>query len=141
MTSSSEIADRLRLSTTRLARQLRREAETGLSPSQLSALATVERHGPLTLGALAEREGVAPPTTTRVVRKLEEDGLLARRPDPNDRRVAEVVVTTKARALLSASRRRRTEWLTDRLDRLDVSERARLAAALDVLDALSTDST
>src|SRR4051812_21479400 len=81
------IAGRLRLSATRLARRLRQEAQTGLSPSQLSALAMVERHGPLTLGALADHEQVAPPTITRVVVKLEADGLLTRQPDPDDRRV------------------------------------------------------
>src|SRR4051812_42249925 len=87
-TDATAMAARLRLSATRLARTLRRQADTGLSPSQLSALATVERHGPMTLGALAEHENVAPPSVTRVVAKLEGEGLLARRPDPNDRRIA-----------------------------------------------------
>src|SRR5664279_373405 len=93
--SSEEIAGRLRLSATRLARRLRQEAHTGLSPSQLSALAAVERHGPLTLGALADLEQVAPPSVTRVVAKLETDGFLTRQPDPGDRRVTRVVVTPK----------------------------------------------
>lgn len=137
--TSEEIAGRLRLSATRLARRLRQEAHTGLSPSQLSALAAVERHGPVTLGALADVEQVAPPSVTRVVAKLEADGFLTRQPDPADRRVTRVVVTSKGRNLLGASRRRKTTWLTTRLDKLGPRERARLADALDTLDALTTE--
>jgi DNA-binding MarR family transcriptional regulator len=137
--SSGEIAGRLRLSATRLARRLRQEAETGLSPSQLSALAAVDRHGPLTLGELADHEQVAPPSVTRVVTKLEADGFLTRRRDPDDRRVTRVVVTTKGRNLLDTSRRRKTEWLTTRLGDLAPEDRARLAEALDALDLLTTE--
>ncbi len=133
------IAGRLRLSATRLARRLRQEAQTGLSPSQLSTLAMVERHGPLTLGALADHEQVAPPTITRVVVKLEADGLLTRQPDPDDRRVTRVLVTSKGRALLGASRQRKTEWLAMRLEDLDASQRAVLADALDTLDELTSE--
>ena len=137
--TSEAIAGRLRLSATRLARRLRQQADTGLSPSQLSGLAVVERHGPLTLGALAEHEQVAPPSVTRVVAKLETDGFLTRQPDPDDRRVTRVAVTTKGRNLLVASRRRKTAWLTTRLESMDPDQRARLADALDVLDALTTE--
>jgi DNA-binding MarR family transcriptional regulator len=133
------IAGRLRLSATRLARRLRQEAQTGLSPSQLSALAMVERHGPVTLGDLAECEQVSPPTITRVVVKLEADGLLTRQPDPDDRRVTRVLLTPKGKTLLSASRRRKTSWLTMQLVGLDATERARLADALDALDALTAE--
>jgi DNA-binding MarR family transcriptional regulator len=133
------IAGRLRLSATRLARRLRQEAHTGLSPSQLSALAMVDRHGPVTLGALADHEQVSPPTITRVVVKLEADGFLTRQPDPDDRRVTRVGVTAKGRALLGTSRRRKTEWLTTRLEGLDEEQRARLADALDALDALTAE--
>jgi DNA-binding MarR family transcriptional regulator len=137
--TSEEIAGRLRLSATRLARKLRQEAETGLTPSQLSALAAIERHGPVTLGALADHEQVAPPSVTRVVAKLETDGLVTRQPDPSDRRVTRVLVTTKGRNLLVASRRRKTAWLTTRLDAMEADQRARLAEALDTLDALTTE--
>jgi len=134
------IAGRLRLSATRLARQLRQEASTGLSPSQLSALAQVERHGPLTLGALAERERVAPPSVTRVVSKLEGNGLVTRQPSPDDRRVVNVVVTRAGADLLDQSRRRKDAWLAARITELDEADRARLEAALDVLDALTTET-
>jgi DNA-binding MarR family transcriptional regulator len=134
---AEDIAGRLRISATRLARRLRQEAQTGLTPSQLSALTAVERHGPVTLGALADHERVAPPTITRVVAKLEEQDLVLRQRDPDDRRITRVVITTEGRTLLNASRRRKTTWLTTRLGELDAPDRARLADALDVLDELT----
>ena len=139
-----DIADRLRLSTTRLARRLRKESSGGLTPSQLSALAAVRNHGPLTLGELAEHERVAPPSITKVVAKLEADGLLARAVDPADRRVSRVSTTRAAEALIDENRRRRTAWLTTRVEQLSAEEQARLADALDVLDhlnALDSDGT
>lgn len=135
-TSQAEIAARLRLSSTRLARRLRQEASTGLTPSQLSALAAVERHGPVTLGELAEHERVAPPSITKVVAKLEAEDLLERAVDPSDRRVARVAVTKRGRELLEETRRRKTSWLLDRIRALPVEEQDRLAAALDAIDHL-----
>ncbi len=131
-----ELAARLRLSATRLARRLRQEADAGLTPSQLSALAVIEREGPLTLGALADQEKVAPPSITKVVAKLESIGLVARAVDPGDRRFVRVAVTAAGRGLLEDSRRRKTAWLTGRIRELGPGEREQLAAALDVLDAL-----
>jgi DNA-binding MarR family transcriptional regulator len=136
---AAAMAERLRLSATRLARRLRQEASTGLTPSQLSALAQIDHHGALTLGALAERERVAPPTITRVVTKLEAEGLVSRQPSVEDRRVVKVVVTESGADLLARTRRRKDAWLAARLADLDAPDRARLAAALDVLDALTTE--
>jgi DNA-binding MarR family transcriptional regulator len=134
--ASPEMASRLRLSVTRLARRLRQESGAGLSPSQLSALAVISNHGPLTLGALAEHERVAPPSITKVVSKLECDGLVTRTPDPGDRRVCRVAISPKGDALIEESRRRKTAWLTARISQLDAEGQRRLADALDVLDEL-----
>jgi DNA-binding MarR family transcriptional regulator len=131
------MAARLRLSATRLARQLRRQADTGLSPSQLSALTSIEAHGPMTLGALAEHERVAPPSITRVVAKLEELGLVRRAADPHDRRATLVSTTPAGETLLVEVRARKDVWLAARLAELGADQRARLAAALDVLDGLT----
>ncbi len=133
----AEMAAQLRLSSTRLSRQLRREAHTGLTPSQLSALAAIDNHGPLTLGALAEHEGVAPPSITKVVAIIEEDGLVTRTIDPADRRVSYVTTTARGAALVAESRRRKTAWLTGRIRELTPEQRQRLADALEVLDALT----
>src|SRR5919202_550611 len=134
--AAPEIASRLRLSATRLARRLRQESGAGLSPSQQSALAVISNHGPLTLGALAEHERVAPPSITKVVSKLESDGLVTRSPDPDDRRVCRVTISAAGEALLEESRRRKTAWLTERITELDADRQRRLADALDVLDEL-----
>jgi DNA-binding MarR family transcriptional regulator len=135
----SEVAARLRLSATRLARRLRQQAEAGLTPSQLSALAVIDRYGPLTLGSLADHERVAPPSVTKVVHKLEADGLVLRTADATDRRIAWVATSPAGAALLDQTRRRKTAWLAARIGVLDEDALARLAAALDVLDLLTSD--
>jgi DNA-binding MarR family transcriptional regulator len=134
--TAAEIAARLRLSATRLARRLRKEAGSGLSPSQGSALAAVHNNGPLTLGALAEHERVAPPTITRVVAFLEAEGLVVRSADAADKRVSRVATTEAGDALVAESRRRKTAWLSTQVRQLAPDEQARLADALDVLDHL-----
>jgi DNA-binding MarR family transcriptional regulator len=123
--NAPEIASRLRLSATRLARRLRQESGAGLSPSQLSALAVIANHGPLTLGALAEHERVAPPSITKVVSKLESDGLVTRTPDPADRRICRVAVSPSGETLLEEIRRRKTAWLTARISQLDADRQPR----------------
>ena len=136
-TNPAALAGRLRLSATRLARVLRRQADIGLSPSQLTALATIDHHGPMTLGALAEHERVAPPTITKVAAKLEAAGYVRRIGDPTDGRVSRVSTTPEGVALLDESRRRKDAWLAARLAQLDADQRQRLAAALDVLEELT----
>ena len=131
-----EMAARLRLSATRLHRALRRESGVLLSPSQMSALAAVDTHGPITLGALAEHEGVAPPSITKVIAVLEEDGYVTRTPDPKDRRVNYVASTPEGSDLVAESRRRKTAWLSGRIRELTTDQRQRLADALDVIDEL-----
>src|SRR4051794_21718352 len=137
---TAAIAARLRLSATRLARQLRQESDAALTPSQLSALACIERHGPLTLGALADLERVAPPSITKVVSKLEAANLVIRRLDDRDRRVAWVSLTPSGTSRLAKIRQRKNAFLASRLAGLTEDQRERIANALDVLDALTADS-
>lgn len=136
---TAELAGRLRLSVTRLARLMRQQTDTGLSPTLLAALAAVESVGPLTLGELATREQVTPPTITKAVGCLEEQGLVARWVDPDDRRVAWVGITPEGRRLLERSRTRKNAWLARRLRALDPEERARVAAVLDALERLTEE--
>jgi DNA-binding MarR family transcriptional regulator len=126
----------LRLVVTRLARRLRQQGETAASPTQLSALATIERDGPLTLGDLAAVERVQPPTITAAVGRLEQRGLVRRRTDPDDRRVARVEITRPGRRLLEESRSRKTAYLEDRLAALSSGERDTLARAATILERL-----
>ncbi|MGK2948232.1 MAG: MarR family winged helix-turn-helix transcriptional regulator [Acidimicrobiales bacterium] len=136
-----ELAGQLRLSVTRLARVLRQTADTDLSPTQGSVLATVSSHGPLTLGELAERERVASPTITKVIGLLHEKGLVDKATDPDDRRFVRVALTPAGEDLLERTRARKNAWLARQLAQLTDDEQARLAAATEVLDRLTTQGT
>src|ERR1700722_9770370 len=87
---ATEVAGQLRLSVTRLARILRHQDPATLSATLSSALATVHRCGPMTLGELAAKEHVTPPTITRAVDKLELQGLVTRGADGRDGRIVRV---------------------------------------------------
>jgi len=137
MVETTEEARRLRYSVTRLARQLRRQAGTDLTPTQSAALVSIERHGPVTIGDLATHEQVSAPTATNVVSKLEAAGLVSRRKDDADRRVCHVELTPAGRAELETSRNRKTSWLAARLNGLSDADLAKLTAALDVLEQLT----
>lgn len=127
---------RLRLVVTRLARRLRQQGETAASPTQLAALATIERDGPITLGDLAAVERVQPPTITAAVGRLEERQLVRRRADARDRRVARVEITADGRRLLAQSRSRKTAYLERQLAALSPDERAVLGQAVPILERL-----
>ncbi len=138
----AELATRLRLAVARLHRRARSEAITAgddVSASRLAALATVEQQGPITLGELAAEEQVQPPSMTRIVARLEEQGLVTREVDPDDRRVARVVVTPAGVELLGVTRTRRTAFLAQRVARFTDDERRTLAAALPLLERMLDD--
>src|SRR6266498_5998276 len=100
---SLELAAGLRLAVMRLARRLRQRAESGATPSMLSALHTVETMGSVTIGDLAAAEGIAPPTMTPIVSRLEEPGLVSREADAVDQRVARVTISREGKRLLERS--------------------------------------
>lgn len=133
---TSELATRLRLGVTRLARRLRQEAELGISPSQLVALSTIDHAGPITMGELCALEQVQPPSMTRTVAALVEAGLVTRDPDPSDRRVAWLHVTPDGAKMLHRSRRRKEEYLARELRRLEARELAILDQAAEILTRL-----
>lgn len=137
---ATDLPARLRLAITRSARRLRQEADAGLSPSLSAALATVERHGPLTPSRLAELESIQRPTATRLVARLEEDGLISRTVDPDDRRVSHVEITRDGRALLKRLRSRKNAYLAQRLRRLDDEELATIERATEILERLLEDA-
>ena len=134
-----ELAARLRLVLNRLARRLRSQAAGDLSPSLISALVSIELLGPITLGELAVRELVRPPSVTRMVAALEERGLVRRETDPADRRIARVSLTGEGRRTLRRTRTRKTAYLAKRLRQLDEAQLAVLVDALPVLERLLED--
>jgi DNA-binding MarR family transcriptional regulator len=133
------LAADLRLAVGRLARKLRQVQLGGLSSSQVSALASVERLGPVRLGDLAAAEGVTGPTLTKIVAHLETIGLVTRAADEADRRAARITLTAEGRERLVRIRSDRDAFLEQRLGALDPDARATLAAALPVLRALADE--
>jgi DNA-binding MarR family transcriptional regulator len=131
-----DLASRLRLDISRMARRLRQEAGALLSPSQTAALVTIERHGPLTPSELAERERVQRPTVTRVLARLEEAGLVDRAADPQDRRSSLVSISDDGRALLESARARKDAYLARRIDALEPADRAALERAAALLERM-----
>ena len=131
-----ELAPRLRWAITRMARRLRQEAGTDLGPSQVAALATIERHGPLSPSELAELERIKRPTATRILRHLEEAGLVERIKDPDDGRGSILSVTAAGRAQLRRLRERKTAYLATRLGKLDAEDRRTLERAAEVLEGM-----
>jgi DNA-binding MarR family transcriptional regulator len=136
---SLDTAARLRLVMFRLARALRHQGTTALSPSQVSALASVDEFGPLRISALATLESVGAPVATRIVASLEELDLLKRTDDPDDKRASLVELSGHGRDVLAALWSERTIGLSSRLDLLSPAERNRLELALPALEKLSRE--
>lgn len=134
--SQADLAVRLRLAIARTARRLRQQAGEELSPSQVAALATIDRHGPLTPSELATRERIKRPTATRVIARLEESGLVGRTRDPEDGRSSLVAVAPAGRELLERVRTRKDAYLSRRLRELTPDERATLDRAAAILERL-----
>src|SRR5712691_3053479 len=134
--SDIELAARLRPVLVRIARRLRQESGTDLSPSLATALATIDRRGPLTPSGLAEIERVRRPTATRMVARLEEEGLVLRTTDPGDGRVSLVSASPEGRTLLKKVRGRKTAYLARRLRELSDEEAADLERAAAILERL-----
>ncbi|MHB1905443.1 MAG: MarR family winged helix-turn-helix transcriptional regulator [Acidimicrobiales bacterium] len=129
-------AARLRLVVTRLVKIMRRDTDVGLSPSLLSALATLEDHGALRISALAAAESVDPSVATRLVTALEERRFVERRDDPDDGRACVVALTAKGRRTLERLWVERAATLAARLARLEPRDVRAIEAALPALERL-----
>ena len=127
---------RLRLAIVRTARRLRQEAGSDLGPSQLSALATIERHGPLAPSELAERERIQRPTAARILGRLEQAGLLTRVRDPQDGRSSIMSVTPEGRELIRRLRARKTAYLAKRMADLPPEDLRTLERAAELLEEM-----
>jgi DNA-binding MarR family transcriptional regulator len=139
--ADARLANDLSLAVLRLARQLRfRRPDSPVSLSQLSALATLAKEGPMTPGALAVRERVRPPSMTRVVASLAELGFVDRRAHPDDGRQVLVSVSTSGADLIEVERRASREWLQQRLAELSPEERSTLVQAADLMMVIVDES-
>ncbi len=132
------MASELRLAVHRLTRRLRAQRPTdGLSLTQLSALVTIWREGPLSAGELAAKEGVKPPSATRVLASLESQDLVVRSVDPSDARQVQLVIAPAGIRRIEADLEARDAWLARQIENLDERDRALLHGAAAVLERLA----
>lgn len=127
------VASVLRLATTRTTRQLRAVGARRITLTQLSAMASIKAAGELTLGELAQRERVQPPSMTRVITTLLDHGLVTRKTDPKDGRQVLVRLTPKGLEILDEEARTREAWLSDQIKELTDDEKRTLAEASEIL--------
>jgi DNA-binding MarR family transcriptional regulator len=134
----AELVARLRGVIPRLARQLN-ETSTGedLTPTQYSVLALVRIRGPIGLAGLAELEGINPTMLSRIVKVLDERGLVRRLPDPKDMRAARLEATTVGEQVHDRVRAQRTQVLSECLDSLPPETAEALLAAVPAMEALA----
>jgi len=137
--SSTELGSRLRLAVLRLSRRLRQEAVGEVTPSQLSALSILAYRGEMTLGELAALERVAPPSMTRIAHRLASRGLVERRSDETDRRVARLAISEAGRDLINETRTRRDAYLSARLLGFSEEERELIERAVPLLERLASE--
>jgi DNA-binding MarR family transcriptional regulator len=138
-TTLTDTAAQLRLGIVRTARRMRQEAAaeaSGLTPTSTAALATIERHGPLTPSELAELEQVKRPTVTRTLGCLEREGLVERTPDPADGRSTLVSVNAAGRECLRRLRGRKNAYLAKRMRNLPAEDVAALERAAGILEQM-----
>jgi DNA-binding MarR family transcriptional regulator len=134
----AELAAVLRPPLLRLTRLIRNQrVDESVTLTQVSAMACLAKHGPMSAGELAAQERVQPPSMTKVLANLEERGLVRREAHPNDRRQAIIAITDAGNDLLESERRSRDLWLTQQLARLTPEERALLRKIVPVLDKLA----
>jgi DNA-binding MarR family transcriptional regulator len=137
----AELAAVLRPSLLRLTRLIRNQrVDTSVTLTQISAMGTLFKRGPMSAGELAAQERVQPPSMTKVLASLEERGLVRRDPHPTDKRQAIVSVTDTGVALLQSERQSRDLWLSRRLATLSPEERQLLRDVVPVLDSLAAES-
>lgn len=135
----TERAAHLRTAIVRTARRLRQEAASetsGLTPTSVAALATIERHGPLTPSEIAAIERVKRPTITRTLGCLEREGLIDRSLDPTDRRSALVSVNAAGRERLRRLRGRKNAYLARRMRDLSDEDVETLERAAEILERM-----
>ncbi len=139
---NEEVADKLHSSAIHLLRSLRSvDEESGLTGPRMSALSVLVFGGPKTLGQLATIEQVKPPTMTRLVTALEEDGLVRRQSDKDDGRLTMIHATAKGEKVMAAGRSRRVLALAARLKKMPPAQIRELERAAELIaDVARSDS-
>jgi DNA-binding MarR family transcriptional regulator len=118
-------------------RRLRQERQSDLTPTQLSVLGSIRILGSSTPSAIAAHERVQPPSITRTLTCLADEGMIVRSPHPDDGRQVLISVSEQGEAVLSAESDRRDLWLSAGLAELTAAERATLKEAAALLERLA----
>ena len=120
----------------RVARRLRQQGNVGITPSQLAVLGTLARSGSMTLGQLADAEAVQPPSMTRIVARLVDEGMVVRQAREDDRRSVEVKLSESGKHAIESIRAQRDTWLMERLQSLSEDDRAELWRGVAAIEKL-----
>jgi DNA-binding MarR family transcriptional regulator len=135
---SGEVAALLHERFSRLSRQLRHmELPSGMTPERLSTLTVIDRSGPISVTALADREMVRPATMSRMVSALVDEGLVRRREDKADGRGVLVTVTPKGRRVYRRAHQQRLEQLAEALKGLTPEQLTAMKNLASVLERLT----
>jgi len=135
--SCTDDALRLQHAVVVTARRLARERHAGLTPMQVSLLGSLDAEQ-VTVGELARRHGVRPPTVSRFLTWALSEGLVHRAPNPSDRRSRLYSASPRATALLRTARARHDRWLDGGMATLTAPELATLRSAGALLEQLAT---
>ncbi|ORW49490.1 MarR family transcriptional regulator [Mycobacterium paraense] len=137
--SSVMAARDLRVLFSRLRRRLRSlGVDDDLTPSQTAVLTRLWKEGPSSASTLAGAEGVRPQSMATIVAALEQRGLIARAPDPEDGRRQVVSLTAAGRRRAESHRQAREEWLARAIqERYSERERRTILDALALLERLT----
>jgi DNA-binding MarR family transcriptional regulator len=136
--SRAAIAAELHSASIHLLRRLRRvDADAETTSARLSVLSIVVFAGPRTLSALASAEQVAPPTMSRMVKQMEEQGLVRRSPAEHDSRALRIEATPRGRRMVMRARDRRLAVLEAMMADLGARELDLLRSAARLIDALA----
>lgn len=131
--SREELPQHLALVCSLFARMAARRSEVGVGTVSWRVVATIERFGKLRLSEIAERERVSRPTATTVIKRLEEEGLVRREPDPTDSRSVLVSTTEKGSAQLALWREQLAVGVGSLLEHLPEEDLATLSRASEIL--------
>ena len=72
---------------------------TGISPTQFRLLAHLNADGPMTQAELSDLLSITPPSTVKLIDRMERDGWVIREADVQDRRINKIVCTEQAQEI------------------------------------------
>ncbi|HEY8519353.1 MAG TPA: MarR family transcriptional regulator [Gammaproteobacteria bacterium] len=134
-----EIAAQLHDQFSRLSRQLRNmDLPNGMTPERLSALSVIEKYGPISVTALADKEMVRPATMSRMVSALVDEGLVRRHEDREDGRGVLVTATPKGRRAYQRAHQLRLQRFIEALERLTPEQLAAMRGLASALERFTS---